>query len=64
MLTKIINTVTNVLFIVSSSLFIFIIVRQGAPGKILPRAANWPGPAPDYSNTIVNFHKGLCIVII
>ncbi len=45
MLTKIINTVTNVLFIVSSSLFIFIIVRQGAPGKILPRAANWPGPA-------------------
>ncbi len=20
-------------------------MRQGAPGKILPRAANWPGPA-------------------
>ncbi len=35
----------NVLFIVSSSWLIFTNVRQGAPGKILPRAANWPGPA-------------------
>ncbi len=37
--------VTNVLFIFSLSWLIFTNVRQGAPGKILPRAANWPGPA-------------------